>query len=118
MVVFNPAGEQVYSGHPSGADKAIKDALKEVSDETLAAASTESGSGFGLTTRPKNLITERQWTNSKGQTMTAAVVSLSGNTATFKLQNGTNVPYDITNLSEADQATIREAAEEEKGSDS
>ena len=50
--------------------------------------------------------------------MTAAVVSLSGNTATFKLQNGTNVPYDITNLSEADQATIREAAEEEKGSDS
>ena len=115
MVVFNPTGEQVFSGHPSSpeAEKAIKDALKEVGEDALAAAGGDGepgDGGFGLSSRKADLIAERAWTNSKGQTMTAALVSLTGNTATFKLTDGRSVPYDISNLSEADQATIREAA--------
>ena len=113
MVVFNPAGEMVFNGHPSDpkADKAIKDALEDVGEEALAAAGGDADDGgFGVAARKPDLIAERGWTNSKGQTMTAAVVSLDGNTATFKLTDGRAVPYDITNLSEADQTTIREAA--------
>lgn len=115
MVVFGPSGEKVFAGHPSSpdAEKAIKDALKDVAEDALAApggGGEPDGGGFGLASRKADLIAERAWTNSKGQTMTAALVSLEGNTATFRLKNGTSVPYDIANLSEADQAAIREAA--------
>ena len=110
MVVFNPAGELVFAGHPSDprAEAAIEDGLKEVSDATLA--SIAGGEGDPL--KPKQLIPEREWTNTEGQKMTAAVVELKGEVVTFKIQDGRHIPYDLSKLSSADQETIRSAAGE------
>ncbi len=120
MAVFDVKGNLVYHGHPSSPDteKAIKVALK---DATPPAA---EGSGSGIFSKPKYLVDERTWTNPAGKTMKAAMISLKGNIGKFRFSNGRTFDYDITKLSEDDQALIKskagdqeENSEEEPGKD-
>ena len=108
VAIFNPAGELVFAGHPGDprAEEAIENGLKEVTDATLA--SIAGGDGGPLT--PKQLVAEREWTNTDGQKMRAAVVELKGDTVTFRIHDGRHIPYDLNKLSSADQEAIRSAA--------
>jgi hypothetical protein len=117
-VVFDSAGKMVFEGHPSekGFEKAVDTALKAVAG---GAGGSSSGlgpkPGSGLTpsktdAKPLALIAEREWTNADGKKMSAALISLSGNNATFKMKTGKTFTYDITKLTEEDQTAIKEAA--------
>ncbi len=101
LFVFSTEGKLVFSGHPmAGADKVIKKELRKV-------VAKEEDDGYGLPERPKNLTEMRQWTNNKGKTMTAALVSVDGDKAKLQLfKDNRIVEYPIASLSEADQKVI------------
>ncbi|MBK1855360.1 TlpA family protein disulfide reductase [Verrucomicrobiaceae bacterium 5K15] len=102
MAVFDVDGNLVFSGRPGDeADRVIKKELKRASGDV---AESEDTSASGP------LVKNRTWTNANGRTMSAMLVSLEGNTGTFRKVGGTPFDYDITKLSEADQEMIREAA--------
>ena len=61
-------------------------------------------------TKAEDLIGHRAWTNAKGQSMAAAVVSYHKDTVVFRMPDGKTVRYPMANLSETDQAVIRDAA--------
>ncbi len=109
MAVFNVEGELVYHGHPSNPDteKAIRDALKEVEEE--------GGGADDPFARPTNLVEQREWTNADGRKMTATLLSLEGTTGKFRFPNGRQFDYDISNLSDDDQALIRDKAGDSAG---
>lgn len=118
--VFDTAGNLVFEGRPTdaGFEKAVKKSLKEVS----AAGSSSSGLGpkpggsslspssSSKPAKPSVLIAERPWTNTDGKVMNAALVSVSGDNATFKKKDGKTFVYPLSKLNEEDQATIKEAA--------
>jgi len=108
-VVFNPAGEIVFEGHPASPDfeKAIKTALKDVDAEE-----EEEDDEGGFFAKP--LIAQRTWTNDEGKPLVAAVLVIGAEKVTFKLKNGQEVPYPIAKLSEADQKLIKEKSEAAK----
>ena len=107
-VVFDVSGKLVYIGRPSDSDteKTIKKLLK---DATPDEGSDSSSSG--LTARKADLVANRKWTNNDGKEMEAALVDLTGNTGHFKFPNGRKFDYEITNLSDTDQAAIKAANE-------
>ncbi|MDA7881290.1 hypothetical protein N9A94_03210 [Akkermansiaceae bacterium] len=102
-VVFNPAGEIVFEGHPMNPDfdKSIKTALKDVK----VADADDKG---GLFAKP--LIAERTWTNSEGKPLVASVIAIKGENVEFKLKTGRKIPYPIAKLSEDDQELIKKAS--------
>ncbi len=103
--VFDVGGKLVHHGHPSdpATEKAIKAALKE-------AKADDAGAADDIFAKPTHLVEERQWKNAEGKTLTAALVSLEGNTGTFRFPNGRIFKYDIGKLSDEDQALIKEKA--------
>lgn len=104
MMVFDASGKMVFAGHPmdAKAERSIKDALREVD--------SPEGSSSGLAPRQVDLIALRQWTNNEGKTMEASLTKLSGETGYFKFANGRSFEYPIGNLTEENQALIKEAA--------
>jgi hypothetical protein len=107
-VVFDVSGKLAYIGHPSdpNTEKTIKSLLKNATpDEDSDSASS------GLTARKPDLVANRKWTNAEGKEMEAALVDLTGTTGHFKFANGQKFDYDISKLSEADQAAIKAASE-------
>ncbi|MEX2579398.1 MAG: c-type cytochrome domain-containing protein [Verrucomicrobiales bacterium] len=62
----------------------------------------------GLTKRPDPI--EGDWTNSEGKTISATLVRMDGDKPVLRV-NGKDYPYEITSLSQADQAKVREFAE-------
>jgi len=104
MVVFDVEGNCVFSGHPASdeCEDAIKDALKAVKGEE------DSGSSSGLVSRV-DLVPERSWTNTDGNKLVASLVSVDGDSGTFRKSNGQTFPYAISKLSDADQKIIQEA---------
>ena len=107
--VFDVSGKLIYVGHPSDpkTEKAIKAALKDATPPDGESSSSSSG----LTARKADLVANRKWTNNDGKEMEAALVDLTGDTGHFKFPNGRKFDYAITNLSDADQAAIKAAAE-------
>ena len=107
-VIFDVSGKLIYIGspHDSATEKTIKSALK---DATPDEDSRSSSSGLG--TRMPDLVANRKWTNEDGKAMEAALVDLTGNTGHFKFPNGRKFDYDITELSDDDQAMIKKATE-------
>ncbi len=104
-VVFDSSGKLVFAGHPGADDfdRVIKKALKDVEKE-------DDESGSRLAALPEPVIPSRTWTNAEGRTMTASVLAINGDSVRFKLANGKAVDYPVANLSEEDQAVIKEAA--------
>ena len=109
-VVFNPAGELVFQGHPADDDfeRSIKKALKDVK---LDGDDGDDDDG-AFPAAPKAVIESRTWTNEAGKKIVASVLAIKGDKVTFKLSNGRSVDYPIEQLSEEDQAMIKEAGEE------
>ena len=104
MAVFDTKGKLVWNGHPM--DDAAEDAIKDALKDAVAGDDPKSSSGLG---ERKFLIDERAWTNTEGKTMSAAVLSVTGDTVKFRFSNGQVFDYDINKLSEADQKAIKEA---------
>ena len=103
MAVFDVDGNMVFAGRPGDdADRVIKKELKRAAGGDDEAASSNESSG--------PLVKSREWKDASGRSMTAMLVSLDGNTATFRKIGGTPFTYDITKLSEEDQTLIKEAA--------
>ena len=102
--VFDVSGKMIWNGHPASDEfeKTIKKALKE------AKPAEEEGSSFFST--PKFLVDSRTWTNADGKSLTAALVSVKGDTGTFRKDNGQTFSYAISKLSEADQELIKNAS--------
>lgn len=104
ILVFNPAGKLVFAGHPmADVDKVIK---KELRNVTATDEGSSTKGGFGLPSRPGELAPMRDWTNSDGKTIQAALVSITGDQVKFKLKNGRQVDYPIAKLSEKDQEFV------------
>jgi|MDTC01.3.fsa_nt_gb hypothetical protein len=104
LFVFSTEGKLVYSEHPNRADKVIKKELRN-------AKATEKADSFGLPDRPTKLTEMRRWTNIKGKTMTAALVSIDTDKAKLQLfKDNRIVDYPIADLSEADQKLINDKA--------
>lgn len=57
-----------------------------------------------------DLVPMRQWTNTDGKTIDAAVISLTGKTVKFRLKSGGTSEYQSSKLQEADRKVIEEAA--------
>ncbi len=121
-MVFDTTGKLVFEGHPMDADfeKSVKRALKDVN---ASADASSSKSPMGLkpaapaaakTTKAAALIAERPWTNTDGKIMSAALISVNGDKATFKKKDGSTFTYALSKLNEEDQATIKEAADKAK----
>ncbi|MDG2125405.1 MAG: hypothetical protein P8J87_17005 [Verrucomicrobiales bacterium] len=106
--VFDVSGKMVYHGHPASPDfeKSIKTALKE------AKPAEEKGTG-SVFDKPKNLVESRTWTNADGNSLTAALISVSGDTGSFRKANGQTFSYAISKLSEGDREIISKASEPE-----
>ena len=113
MAVFDTKGKLVFTGHPMNkdAEKAIKTALKDATVEV----ESSSDSIFDRPKEKPNLVDERTWTNSEGKSIKATLISLDADTGHFKFPNGKKFDYDITKLSEEDQAVIKEAATASEG---
>lgn len=109
-VVFDAEGELIFQGHPADPefDKTIKKALRDVKEEE-----EEEDSFFSKPAEP--VIAEREWTNAEGKTITAAVLSIDGETVKFKLKNGRETNYPVAKLSEEDQEFLKEKASESAG---
>ncbi len=98
--VFDAQGMLVYDGSPSGAafDSAVEEALEKMGTTDSKPSST---------TGP--LIPSREWTNSSGQAITAAVKSVDATNVTFIMANGKTVVYALSKLSD-DSRKVIEAA--------
>ncbi len=104
MAVFDVSGRMVFSGHPMNkeAERAIKDALKEVEGG-------DSSSSSLLPPRLPDLVPLRSWTNSDGKTLEAALVRVEGGTGYFKMSNGRTFEYEIGKFSARDQDVVSKA---------
>jgi hypothetical protein len=119
-LVFDVSGNLAFEGHPSSPDfeKAVKKSLKEVTGGGSSSSglgpkpggSSLSPSSGSKPAKPSVLIAKRPWTNTDGKVMNAALVSVSGDSATFKKEDGKTFVYPVSKLNEEDQATIKEAA--------
>ena len=99
--VFDPEGLLVYDGAPSGEkfESAVHDALTKV-----AVAANKSTAAKGP------LIPSRDWTNTDGNTITAAVKSASAGNVVFLMTNGKTVDYPLAKLTEESRKVIADAA--------
>ena len=104
LFVFSATGKLVFSGHPMD-----KEAEKSIKRELKGATASEDGTtkrGFGLAPRVENLSEQREWTNSEGKAIKAALVTIDGDSVKLELPNGKKVSYPIEKLSKEDQEFI------------
>lgn len=103
--VFDSTGQLVFSGHPGNDDfeRTVKKALRDVKDVDEAKSS--------LTVTKGPLINQRSWTNHEGKSIVATAMDVEGENVNFKMKNGRIVSYPLAQLSEDDQALLKEAAE-------
>ena len=108
MFVFDAKGDLIYDGHPRDeeAERAIKRALREAPKPGQGG---RPAAASGPAPQNAELIPQRVWTNAKGRTMTAALLAVEGDTAKFKMANGSVLSYPVADLAAADQETIRAA---------
>jgi len=106
VFVFGTDGELVFDGSPSGEafGKAVKDAL----------ATAEKSGGEDKGAVAGNLIEQREWTNSTGGSIRAAVKTANDKTVTFVMANGKSVEYALEKLSEDSRKAIAEAVGKSK----
>jgi thiol-disulfide isomerase/thioredoxin len=103
-VVFGVDGKVVFSGHPNDVsfEKHIRAALTGVRGvKKLAALASKAP-----------LIAEREWKNSEGKPLVAAVSRIEGDMVIFKLKGGKEVPYEIKSLSSDDLELIEKSLKE------
>ena len=96
--VFGVDGQLIFKGHPMSPDfeRTIKKALKEFKGED---------------DQPEikgDVFPQRTWKNTDGKPLVASVTEIKADQVIFKLKNGRKIPYDISKLSEEDQALINE----------
>ncbi len=113
-VVFDATGQIVFSGHPADDkfERAVKKALSALKKSGGAPGSEVAGGR--LPPKKEPLVAQREWTNSEGKKIKAAVLAVEGGKVKFKLSNGNTVDYPLDKLSEDDQESINEAADEAK----
>jgi hypothetical protein len=106
MLIYGADGALLWQGNPSDseAEKTIRRAVKEV----VVAGTTKSDGGNDIFAKKANLVEERDWTNTDGKTLKAALVSVTSGKGFFKRSNGRTFTYEIAKLSEADQKLIEE----------
>jgi hypothetical protein len=126
VAVFDATGKMLFTGHPSERefDKSVDAALKTVVAGAAGGSALDSKPSGGGSLSPSKtetkpaspavLFPEREWTNADGKKMSAALLSVNGDTGTFKMKNGKTFSYAISKLSEEDQTAIKEAAEAKK----
>jgi hypothetical protein len=107
-VIFDPEGKMIFSGHPAGGEfeKLLKRHVRD-----LGKPSDKPGTLGPSTPKATVLVDEREWTNSEGNKMKAALVSVNGDTAVFKRADGKTFNYAISKLSDDDQKLIKEKSE-------
>ena len=94
-LIFDSTGKLIFNGDPRNKefDGIIKKALKEVR--------------LGASKSKAPLVAQRKWTNTEGKEITASVTAINGDEITFKLYNSKVVKYQLSKLSDADQAIIK-----------
>ncbi len=107
MFVFDQSGKLIYDGRPGAeAETLIKRQLRK-----SPAAGDASGSDSSTPLRkPEVLIEERTWTNSDGNTLRAALLSVEGENGVFRRPDGNTFTYALSKLSKEDAALIKEKA--------
>ena len=123
VLVTTADGEAAIDGIPyedlkadaRGAAKELRDLLETVDvldsgDGAKKAAGKEQGAEEATTTvsapgEATALCEAREWTNSEGKAITAAVKRVEGGNVVFEM-NGREVPYALANLSEQSRAEI------------
>lgn len=112
-VVFDATGKVVFTGHPADDqfERTVKKALRELK-KSGGVPEKETEEPKPVKNEP--MIAQREWTNSEGKSIKASVLAVEGDKVKFKLSNGKTVNYPLDQLSEDDQAAIKEAAEEVK----
>ena len=124
-LVFDVSGKLIYEGLPGPEmEKVAKKALREAaaaatgdskeSKSALGSSSSSISKPTSAAVKPGALLPERPWKNTDGKIMTAALISVDGDKATFKKRDGTTFTYAVNELNEEDQATIKEAADKAK----
>lgn len=103
--VFDRKGELVFDGHPGGDgfDSAITKALKE------DAGAAAGGGAFRTTGISTLLVPSREWTNTDGKTIRAAVKAADATNVSFLTDNGQVVSYPLEKLTEESRKVIAEA---------
>lgn len=103
--VFDVEGNLIFNGNPHEADfeRSIKKALRDVK-ETEADTAVSSG----------NLFETRDWTNSEGKEIKAAVREATETEVTFLMFAGKIVKYPLDKLSPESQKAIMDALAEKK----
>ena len=84
-----------------------------VGDEEPAMTEEKPAAAAGLAKRPDPI--DGTWTNREGKSITATLMRMDGDKAVLRM-SGKEFPYDVSNLSDADQAKVREFADAWKAS--
>ncbi|MCU0796496.1 MAG: TlpA family protein disulfide reductase [Akkermansiaceae bacterium] len=100
--IFGRDGILVYDGSPGGAE--FEEALEKALEEGGGAEEEEEAKPAGP------LIASKNWTNSDGRSITAAVKEVTGDSVVFIMSNGKEVTYPLEKLSDASREEIEEAA--------
>jgi len=79
-----------------------------VGDEAPTMTEEKPAATAGLAKRPDPI--DGTWTNREGKSITATLMRMDGDKAVLRM-NGKEFPYDINNLSDADQAKVSEFAD-------
>lgn len=119
--VYDAAGKMVFDGHPASKEfeKAISKSLKGAKPGAAAPATattkpaTETTPSTSSTAAAGPLVTEREWTDTKGRKMMASVTELIGDKVKF-VMGKKSFDFDITLLVEDDQKVIRAASDAKK----
>ena len=61
---------------------------------------------------PRALFKERQWTNTQGKTLTAALLSINKDSGQFRRNDGSRFIYPLEKLTAKDRKLIEKAIEE------
>ncbi|MFT6182483.1 MAG: thiol-disulfide isomerase/thioredoxin [Akkermansiaceae bacterium] len=106
VVVFGADGKLLFSGHPNDQDfeKTVKVAAAKVKELPREIVKSDKST-------PEK---RRTWTNHEGKPLVASLSRIEGEQVIFKLKDGTEVPYELKNLSKKDQEFIRAKVPTEK----
>ena len=103
VVVFGGDGKMVFSGHPGDAvfEKRVRESLNASPKKVQAVLAAATHKGF--------LVPKRTWKSQEGEPLLAAVVRLEGKKVIFKLEDGREIFYEVSKLSEADWRLIKKS---------
>jgi hypothetical protein len=108
-VLFDAEGKMIFDGHPAGGE--FEKLLKREVRDLGKSGDDKPGALAPSTGKPTVLVEEREWTNTEGNKMKAALVSVQGDTAVFKRADGKTFNYAVSKLNDDDQKLIKEAGQ-------